>query len=1737
MSLKRKGTSKKVLAAMLALTMMVSAAPLAPIASAEAQPGNPELARQAATEGMVLLQNNNDGLPIPQGGTVALFGQGQIDYVKGGWGSGDVNVPYVVNILQGMQNKEKEGKLVLNKTLVDAYTAKKDLTLTKEMVDTAAGESDTAVVVISRNSGEGSDRGTGKGDYLLSDTEEQMLSLVCAAGFDHVAVVLNIGGIIDTKWIAEHPEIDSVLNSWQSGMEGGNAVADVLCGDVNPSGKLTDTWAKNWSDYPSSDNFFNSNAFVNYEEDVFVGYRYFETFDPTYEKVSYPFGYGLSYTTFDISDVEVTNDEENVNVSATVTNTGDTAGKEVVQVYFSAPQMGEGTAKLGKPAKELAAYDKTDLLEPDASQTLEMSFPIDDMSSYDDKGVTGHKSAYVLEAGGYDIYVGNSIQDAGEKAVRGTYTAPETVVTEQLTEQMAPSRLEKRLLADGSYEDMHSEIVKSVSATEPTKLEAEDYASAHSAVAVESFDGGKCVAYMDSASDHRWVEYALNVEEAGTYSVQLRMANGYADIVDMATVTVEGRDQGVKVDLPKTGDGNGKSEWYNFIDLTPFEVKLPKGRCTLRITAKLAKASSFGNFDYMTLNMVKPEEGYAIAADGTSKVEGEAFFGAASSVRIEDCVPNKPLNYKPQEGDTVISTLAYMNYEGNWATYYLNVAEAGTYDVNFSMSNGRAEIADMMKVYVDGKLQPDVNFTLPQTGDGEEEGMWYNFDTFGPIQVTLPQGLCQFKLVSNGLFGNVDYMEFTKAASPAAKASEEASNETAAPRSNAKSSRAASGTKDSNDGDGEDILLLRDVYNGDATMKDFVAQLSNDDLAYLSQGHSGKATGIIGGLYDYGIPGAQTTDGPAGVRADKATAWPCSTNLASAWDTDLAKQVGEGVAKEAISQDLDIWLAPGMNIHRNPMCGRNFEYYSEDPLLTGKTAAAITEGVQSKGVSITLKHFAANNKEGNRNGSDSRMSERALREIYLKGFEIAVKEADPWSIMSSYNYINGTETSESYELLTDILRGEWGYKGMVMTDWGNDSTHWKEAKAGNDVKMPSGSSQDILDALERGDLTREELVRNVIRTLEMIMKTPAMEREMNPPEPTYTTISATEEVKVKATDYYTGTVGSNETCEDEDGGQNPTHTDAGTWMKYGIDVEAAGTYQFIPRVAVNSGGGFELRINGKSIGGVSSMANTGGWQNWTTLDPIEVKLPAGQSILQFYCTAGGFNLNWFKFVPVALDDVDVNVNFHGKDVDLSVNGEAQTGFVDNTGMYTTKTQPGEALALHFVPDVAGKEFRGVTINDEAAEITDTQQFNLDYVVKNQGNTLNFVFDLVDKTTLRTLIDIAETCKESDEYANVVPAVKEAFDKALEKAVTVEADPAATQEDIDNAWIALLDKIQMLSFAQGDTTYLKYLVSVAESVVKDDFTAESVAAMEEALENAQALLEEEPNVLEEDVKAAEKSLKDALEGMVRKADKNTLNSAIQKAEAIAVDIEAGKYLPEGQAAFKDALAAAKEVYDDPDAAQKAIQDAVDALSDAMADLRLVPNKDALKALVEDLEAMDLSKYTTASRQALEDTINQAKAILDDPNASQEEITGIEEKLHNNEAALEIKTSGGSGGNKGGSSGGNKPSGNTSGEGTAVAVANGAAGVTQKASVVSDTTVNFTLKRGAAYCFKMTVVNGSAVPNFTVGNGNILKTQFVAQSGSVYYYRVYAVGAPGQSTGVYTTLPGQNAQQHCTVSIGG
>ncbi len=251
-----------------------------------------------------------------------------------------------------------------------------------------------------------------------------------------------------------------------------------------------------------------------------------------------------------------------------------------------------------------------------------------------------------------------------------------------------------------------------------------------------------------------------------------------------------------------------------------------------------------------------------------------------------------------------------------------------------------------------------------------------------------------------------------------------------------------------------------------------------------------------------GIPSIVLADGPAGLRISPTregdentyycTGFPVGTLLASTWDPHLVEQVGAAMGEEVLEYGVDVLLAPGANIHRNPLCGRNFEYYSEDPLLSGSMAAAMINGVQSNGVGTSLKHFALNNCEINRLACDSRVSVKALREIYLKNFEIALAQSEPWTIMTSYNYINGVYASESRDLIQNVLRGDWGYKGMVMTDWGGGQNPVAQMKAGNDMIQPGKGWQytQIFNAVQNGELAESDLDACVTRILELIVKTP-----------------------------------------------------------------------------------------------------------------------------------------------------------------------------------------------------------------------------------------------------------------------------------------------------------------------------------------------------------------------------------------------------------------------------------------------------------------------------------------------------------------------------------------------------------------------------------------------------------------------------------------------------------------------
>lgn len=751
-------------------------------------PNMPEKCLQSAEEGTVLLKNKNAVLPIKDE-KISVFGRCQINYFYVGYGSGgDVNQPYEVSLIDGLKNNGVR----LNEELLAIYEKwcadnpinhgfwghwpmnYPEMELSSDVVKKAGENSDKAIVVLGRAAGEDRENKLEKGSYYLTDTEINMLNLV-TANFDKIIVIMNCGNIVDMSWVKDYGDkISGIIYAWQCGMESGNAIANILTGKANPSGRLADTIAVKYEDYPSAKDFGNL-EFNNYTEDIFVGYRYFETFAP--EKVLYPFGFGLGYTTFDIEPVSFEYNE-NVKITVKVTNTGAVAGKEVVQIYVSAPSV-----KLHKAKKSLVAFKKTSELAPNESETLEFTVKPYDFASFDEDIYS-----YILEEGEYVFLAGNSVKTEN---VAGKVTIGYTVLEE--LSQICPVK-------------------------NPFKL--------------------------------------------------------------------------ITGEMTKTGD----------------------------------------------LDLKK---------------------------RILDNLP-KEIGFKGDKG-----------------------------------------------------------------------------------------------------------------------------------------------------------YKLEDVKAGKISLDEFISQLDNKELEALTRGqgkmdshygvvgNAGAFGGIIPSLQEKGIPPIITTDGPAGIRIRKYTSLiPCGTALACTWNTPLIEELTSVMGAELSHHKSDVLLAPGMNIHRNVLCGRNFEYFSEDPLLSGKMAGAYTRGIQSGGGSACPKHFACNNQEVKRTTNDSRLTQRALREIYLKGFEICVKEASPLNIMTSYNKINGVWSHYNYDLVTTVLRGEWGYEGNVMTDWWMQKSPSPEfpsikdnayrVRSQVDVLMPGGvhhvekkykSDGTLLKGIDTpSGITRAELERTAKNVLNLALK-------------------------------------------------------------------------------------------------------------------------------------------------------------------------------------------------------------------------------------------------------------------------------------------------------------------------------------------------------------------------------------------------------------------------------------------------------------------------------------------------------------------------------------------------------------------------------------------------------------------------------------------------------------------------
>ncbi len=775
-------------------------------------PGMPQLVRQASAESIVMLKN--DGvLPLKSTDRVSIFGRCQIDYFYVGYGSGgDVKPPYKISLLQAMQEGEAQEKWQLNHDLAQTYQTWRDkkenqpfdgwwghwpmnypeMPLDGDYVRECAKSSDVAVAVIGRAAGEDRENTLEKGSYYLTDEEVSMLDKVTGA-FEKTVVIMDCGNIMDMSWVEKYSDkLSAILFAWQGGMESGHSLADVLCGDVSPSGKMPDTVARRYEDYPSSD-CFGALDYNEYREDIYVGYRYFETFAK--DKVLYPFGYGLSYTQFAIGVKEFCAQDGKVNCTVEVTNVGDRAGREVVQMYVSCPQ-----GKLGKPSRGLAAFQKTKTLQPGEREVLQLQCDYYDFASFDDTGDSGNLNSFVLESGEYNFFVGNSVR-ADMSA--GKLKLNENIVFDKLN---------------------------SICAVKDT------------------FDRFKAV------------------EENG-------------------------------------------------------ELKLTK-------------------------------QPLAVGNDGMRE-------------RILAQLPNE------------------IEYKGGQGHLFADV--------------------------VSGKI--DLDTFISQLDDKELEAL-----TRGAGGMNYPNGVA---------------------------------------------------------------------------------------------GNAGAYGGIIPSLRQKGVPEIITTDGPSGIRIGRYTALlPCGTALAATWDSDLVNRLYQTLGREMCHYGSDVLLGAGMNIHRNPLCGRNFEYFSEDPILSGKMASAFVNGIQSTGKAACPKHFACNNQESNRIRNDSRISQRALREIYLKGFEICVKESRPLNIMTSYNKINGVWSHYNYDLATVVLREEWKWQGLVITDWWlrksaspefpKLKTHAYRVRAQVDVFMPGNHSRTngkyksdgtLLATLGKsGGITRGELQRTAKNLLSVALK-------------------------------------------------------------------------------------------------------------------------------------------------------------------------------------------------------------------------------------------------------------------------------------------------------------------------------------------------------------------------------------------------------------------------------------------------------------------------------------------------------------------------------------------------------------------------------------------------------------------------------------------------------------------------
>lgn len=911
------------------------------------------LAREAAEESIVLLKN--DGvLPLPTGIPVALFGAGAGLTIKGGTGSGDVNVRHSVSIYDGFKLARVR---VTSKDWIEDYEERYELARQawkKQILDECGGSADgqlffdtytshafempegrpiedtdvqdakTAVYVISRVAGEGSDRHLAQGDYYLTDHELEDLR-VLATLVEKIVIVINAGAPVDLTVLEAMPEVKAILFMGQAGEEGGNACARILLGFVNPSAKLTASWAKNYMDYPGAMDFSDVRAQLaegnvsgaasscagsavsgdtasvdnaddgaaekidrdallarsRYEEGIYVGYRYFDSFgvEPRYH-----FGHGLSYTSFAITAEAPRAAADGLYIPVTVENTGNPyAGKEVVQVYAACAQP--------------AAISAADGVK--AAATDEMAETLAEATVDGGAGAEASAQGAKVEAKEYKRLV----------AFRKT-----------------------RILAPGEQETMTLHVDGRALASFRT-----DYDAAHGAWVIEA---GSYAIFVGDSSEESRLQLAGVVEVAE--EKVLEIVPHICPVKD-----ADFRECAAPVESLRRKTQAWSDRWATM------KQAAQQGKQIAGLNAKLGWTQALGE----TVWAPGEEPVFRNAQDDIDRMA----HAIASALEVKDLIP----------------------------------LLMGEFDMHASAL---------------GSAGQRVPGTAGETSRALEELLHVP----GISMADGPAGL----------------------------------------------------------------RLTR---------------------SYLVERATGEALSVgIDANLENGFFASEPTEPEKYERWYQfTTAWPVGTNLAQTWNEELLGAVGRATGIEMEEFHVAWWLAPGMNIHRNPLNGRNFEYYSEDPLLTGKMGAAITKGVQTlPGVGTTIKHFACNNQENNRMGVDAIVSERALREIYLRGFEIAIKESQPMCIMTSYNEINGVHSANNADICTEAARREWHFQGVIMTDWATTLAYGGAdaagcITAGNDLIMPGTPSdrERLEQAYAEGQLSEADIRSCAERVLNIVLRT------------------------------------------------------------------------------------------------------------------------------------------------------------------------------------------------------------------------------------------------------------------------------------------------------------------------------------------------------------------------------------------------------------------------------------------------------------------------------------------------------------------------------------------------------------------------------------------------------------------------------------------------------------------------